>query len=56
MKGKRNAKRINFRTFFEFSTPEIKTIWRMQYLFLILANTIVCKYNKFNLGTVNATQ
>ena len=28
----------------------------MQYLFLILANTIVCKYNKFNLGTVNATQ
>ena len=40
---------------FELAALEINAIWRMQF-FLNYLNTTVCKFNDFNIGTVNVIQ
>ena len=56
VKGKWNAKGINFWTFFWVCYAWNKNNMDNVIFFLILPNAIVWKYNNFNIGTVNATQ
>ena len=43
--------KLNSEHLLELATLGINAMWRMQYL-----NKLVCEFNNFNVGTVNATQ